>query len=137
MKGKQARSTQSDNADNDAKAIIELFEAGDRALIAADIAEMERIYSDDYLQYDERGNRFTRQNIIDHLKTGTLRFVSMTSTGKRVRVLSKTFAVVHGSEEDVLERNGKRAALRYIYTDVVMKRAGKWRIVASQLARQT
>jgi hypothetical protein len=43
---------------------------------------------------------------------------------------------VHGSEEDVVERNGKQMPVRYIYLDVVMKRGGRWQVVGSQLARQ-
>jgi hypothetical protein len=35
--------------------ILKLFEDGDRALIAADIAELSRIFADDYVQYDESG----------------------------------------------------------------------------------
>ena len=36
--------------------ILELFEEGDRALIAVDIAELSRIFADDYVQYDESGS---------------------------------------------------------------------------------
>jgi hypothetical protein len=44
-------------------------------------------------------------------------------------------AIVHGSEEDEIEQGGKRSLLRYIHTDIVMRRDGTWQIVASQLAR--
>lgn len=133
MKIRRPPGMQTDNTD-EAKEITKLFEDGDRALIAADIAEIERIYADDYIQYDECGSCFTRQNVIENLQTGTVRFVCLTSTGRDVRVLTETFAIVHGSEDDVVERSGKSFQLRYIYMDVVIKRAGKWRIMASQLA---
>jgi hypothetical protein len=42
--------------------ILELFEDGDRALIAVDIAELSRVFADDYVQYDESGRGFSRQN---------------------------------------------------------------------------
>jgi hypothetical protein len=45
-------------------------------------------------------------------------------------------AIVHGSEEDVIEQGGNRFSVRYVYMDVVMKRGGKWQIVGSQLAKQ-
>lgn len=131
MKTRQIKRMQ---AGSDEQEIIKLFEDGDRALTSADIAEMQRIYAEDYAQYDESGGCFTREDVIRSLQTGTVRFVSMTSTGRHVRVLSKTFAIVHGSEDDVVERSGKLVQARYVYTDVVMKRAGKWQIVASQLA---
>ena len=44
-------------------------------------------------------------------------------------------AVVHGSESDEVEINGTRSAVRYVYLDVLEKREGKWKLVASQLAR--
>jgi hypothetical protein len=45
------------------------------------------------------------------------------------------FAIVHGSEEDEIEREGQRASVRYVYMDVVMRRGSRWQIVASHLAR--
>jgi len=115
--------------------ILQLFEDGDRALMAADVSELERIYADDYVQYDERGQASTRQDLIRNLSLGAIRFLSMTSTGRRVRLLRDDVAIVHGSEDDEIERDGKRSTVSYVYSDVVVKRAGGWRIVASQLAK--
>lgn len=120
---------------NDEQQIIKLFEDGDRALIAADVEELRRIYADDYLKYDEAGTTSTREEVIDRLTSGKVRFVSMTSTGRRIRLLRDDVAIVQGSEDDVVEQGGKHFAVRYVYMDVVMKREKKWQIVASQLAR--
>ena len=122
---------------DDERQIMRLFEDGDRALIAADTAEMQRIYADDYAQYDEWGRVSTRQDVISNLTSGKIRFVSMKSTGRRIRLLRDDVSVVHGSEEDEIEQEGRRFSVRYIYMDVVMKRDGRWQIVASQLARPT
>jgi hypothetical protein len=124
------------NAENNEQQIVKLFEDGDRALISADVAELSRIFADDYIQYDEGGRLFTKQDVLDNLKSGEIRYVSMTSTGRRIRMLSDDVAIVHGSEEDVLEQANGRSLVRYIYMDAVTKRKGKWQIVASQLARQ-
>jgi hypothetical protein len=59
----------------------------------------------------------------------------MKSMGRRVRILRDDIAVVHGSEEDEIEKDGKRSIVRYIYMDVVAKLDGRWQIVASQLAK--
>jgi len=120
--------------DDDEQQILKLFEDGDHALIAADRAELVRIFADDYVQYDESGEAFTKQDVIDNLKSGKIRYVSMTSTGRRIRMLRDDVAIVHGSEDDVVEQGGKRFPVRYVYMDVVVKRNGKWQIVASQLA---
>jgi|SRR5271155_3071819 len=120
---------------SDEQQIVELFEDGDSALIAADLAELSRIFADDYVQYDETGKPSTRQEVLDKLKSGAIRYISMTSTGRRIRLLSRNVAIVHGSEDDEVERSGKRFPVRYIYMDAVTKRNGRWQIVASQLVR--
>jgi hypothetical protein len=123
------------HVDSNEQQIEKLFEDGDRALIAADLVELSRIFADDYIQYDETGRPFTRQNVLDNLQLGAIRYISMTCTGRRIRLLSKDVAIVHGSEDDEVEQSSMRRAIRYIYMDVVARRNGTWQIVASQLAR--
>ena len=120
---------------NDQQQILKLFEDGDRALIAADAAEMRRIYADEYVQYDDSGKASTREDVISNLTSGKSRFIAMISTGRQIRLLRDDVALVHGSEEDIVEQGGQRVTVRYAYMDVVMKRDGRWQIVASQLAR--
>ncbi len=119
---------------NNEQEIIQLFEDGDRALAGADVREIKRIYADDYLQADESGVLSSRADLIQNLTAGKIRFLAMKSTGRRVRVFGE-FAVVHGSEADEIERDGKRVSIRYVYMDVVVRRSGAWQIVASQLAK--
>ena len=123
--------------ENDEQQILKLFEDGDRALIAADVNELARIFADDYIQYDESGDASTKQDLLHRAQSGKTRYLSMTSTGRKIRVLSEDIAIVHGSEEDDVEQNGQRFPVSYIYMDVVAKRDGKWQIVASQLAKPT
>jgi hypothetical protein len=121
--------------ESDEQQIVKLFEDGDRGLIAADVDALSRIFADDYIQYDERGEPLTKQEVIKNLKTGAVRYLSLTSTGRRIRLLNEELAIVHGSEEDDVEQGGQRFPVRYIYMDVVIKRGGRWQIVGSQLAR--
>jgi Domain of unknown function (DUF4440) len=120
---------------NDEQQILKLFEDGDRALVAADEAELSRIYADDYIQYNESGDASTKQDLLQNLKSGKIRYLAMNSTGRRVRLLNDDVAVVHGSEDDDVEQGGQRFPVGYIYMDVVVKRNGEWQIVASQLAK--
>lgn len=121
--------------ETDEQQILQLFEDGDRALVTADVDKLQRIYADDYVQYDEAGKVITKQDLIRDLTSGNVRLLAMTSTGRRVRMLRDDVAIVHGSEEDEIEQGGERFSARYIYMDVVVKRNGRWQIVASQLAR--
>ncbi len=119
---------------NDEQQILKLFEDGDRALVAADVAALSRVFADDYVQYDESGKSFTKQDVLNNLDTGAIRYISMVSTGRGIRMLLDDVAIVNGSEEDEIEQAGQHFSVRYVYMDVVMKREGKWQIVGSQLA---
>jgi uncharacterized protein (TIGR02246 family) len=120
---------------NDEQMIVKLFEDGDRALVAADSAELSRIFADDYVQYDEVGQSSTRQDVIGKLTSRAIRYISMVSTSRHIRMLRDDVAIVHGAEVDTVEQGGKRFPVRYVYMDVVVKRDGRWQIVSSQLAR--
>ena len=119
---------------NEEQAIHALFEAGDRALVSADIEALARIFADDYEQYDETGRASTKQEVLRKLGSGTVRYPAIVSTGRRVR-LFRDMAIVHGSESDEVETGGKKFSVRYLYMDVVCKRDGQWQIVGSQLVR--
>ena len=119
---------------NDEAQILALHEAGDRALMSGDLAVLARIFADDYVQYNEAGVAFTKQDVLNNFRTGAIRYPSVVSTGRRIRVFGDA-AVVHGSESDEVEAGGKRFSVRYIYLDVLRKCDGEWKLVASQLAR--
>ena len=123
-----------DERPTDEQQILALHEAGDRALMSADLAVLARIFADDYVQYNEAGKAFTKQDVLNNFRTGAIRYPSIVSTGRKIRLFGDT-AVVHGSESDEVEVNGKRFAVRYVYLDVLRKCDGEWKLVASQLAR--
>jgi uncharacterized protein (TIGR02246 family) len=122
------------NIGDDEQQILALHKAGDRALMSADLTALARIFADDYVQYNEAGEAFTKQQVLNNFRTGAIRYPSIVSTGRKIRVFGDT-AVVHGSESDEVEVNGKRSTVRYVYLDVLRKCDGEWKLVASQLAR--
>lgn len=131
---KQNDQKQHEEKQNDEQQILALHEAGDRALMRGDLAVLARIFADDYVQYNEAGKPFTKQDVLNNFQTGAIRYPSIVSTGRKIRVFGDT-AVVHGSESDEVEAGGKRFSVRYMYLDVLQKRSGEWKLVASQLAR--
>src|SRR6476660_7593514 len=84
-----ARSEGNLSHDEDEKEIHALFEAGDRALMAADIDGLARIFAEDYVQYDPAGRAFTKQEVLDNLRTGSVRYPSIQSTRRRVRLFDE------------------------------------------------
>lgn len=119
---------------DDEQQILALHEAGDKALMSADLAVLAKIFADDYVQYNESGKAFTKQDVLNNFRTGAIRYPSIVSTGREIRVFGDT-AIVHGSESDEVEVDGKRLAIRYVYLDVLRKYDGSWKLVASQLSR--
>ena len=122
--------------DNDEQQILALHEAGDRALMSADLAVLAQIFADDYVQYNEAGKAFTKQDVLEGFRSGAIRYPSIVSTGRQIRVFGDT-AIVHGAESDEVESDGKRLSVSYVYLDVLRKQSGEWKLVASQLARPT
>jgi len=127
-------SNQNSEAQSDERQILALHEAGDKALMSADLEVLAQIFADDYVQYNEAGEAFTKQDVLNNFRTGAIRYPSIVSTSRKVRIFGET-ALVHGSESDEVEANGKQFNVRYVYLDVLQKRNGVWKIVASQLAR--
>ena len=122
--------------DNDEQQILALHVAGDRALMSADLAVLAQIFADDYVQYNEAGKAFTKQDVLESFRSGVIRYPSIVSTGRQIRVFGDT-AIVNGAESDEVESDGKRFSVRYVYLDVLRKQNGEWKLVASQLARPT
>src|SRR5580700_8977939 len=129
-----SRQMRGDCQHNDEQQILALHEAGDRALMSADLAVLDEIFADDYVQYNEVGQAFTKQDVLNNFRTGAIRYPSIVSTARNIRLFGDT-AVVHGAESDEVEVNSKRSAVHYVYLDVLRKRDGEWKLVASQLAR--
>jgi len=119
---------------SDEQQILALHEAGDKALMSADLAVLAQILADDYVQYNGSGQAFTKQDVLNSFRTGAILYPSIISIGRKIRVFGDT-AVVHGAESDEVEAGGKRFSVRYVYLDVLRKHNGEWKLVASQLAR--
>lgn len=122
------------SAQDEERAIQNLFEAADRALMTNNIAALSQVFADDYVQYDPSGRPFTRQEIFANFQTGAVRYPAIISTGRTIRLFGD-MAVVHGSETDEVDRQGHRTTEKYLYCDVLQKRQGRWQIVSSLLAK--
>jgi ketosteroid isomerase-like protein len=118
---------------DDEQQILALQLAGDKALMNADVEVLSQIFADDYVQHNESGQAFSKQDVLHNFGTGAIRYPCIVSTGRTIRVFGD-MAVVNGSESDVVEISGQRRHVRYVYLDVLLKRNGEWKLVASQLA---
>ncbi|MGA2424056.1 MAG: nuclear transport factor 2 family protein, partial [Terriglobales bacterium] len=62
---------------DDEQQILALHEAGDQALMSADLAVLAQILADDYVQYNEAGEAFTKQDVLNNFRTGAIRYSSI------------------------------------------------------------
>jgi len=71
---------------SDEQKILTLHEAGDRALMSADTAALAGLFADDYVQYNEAGKAFTKKDVLSNFRTGAIRYPSIISTRRQIRV---------------------------------------------------
>src|SRR6516225_10074043 len=58
------RSSESRMSDEEQK-IHALFDGADRALMAADIEALSKVFADDYVQYDPAGRPFSKREVLE------------------------------------------------------------------------
>lgn len=115
--------------------VAQTLKAAEQAWLTAeknnDVAAFERIVADDWMAITPEGSTENKAKRAAEIKTGET--LSATLGEVNVRVFGDT-AVVTGSDDEVTVEGGKEVAGHYVWTDVFVKRDGKWVAVASQTA---
>lgn len=119
-----------DNRSADREQIIRLERDWVQSWVVMDVAANDRIIADDYLGTEPDGKRVHKADLIAELKSGEAPLASnhLNEDDLTVRFYGDT-AIVNGSES-WKQKDGK--AGRYIWTDIWVKRNGKWQVVAAQ-----
>lgn len=103
------------------------YEAG----LKNDAAAIDKILADDWVGQGPPGATTKAQAIAD-IKAGDSKLESGTLGDMKVRVFGDT-AVVAGSDVNKSSYKGKDTSGHWNWTDVFVKRQGRWQAVASQL----
>ena len=119
---------------DDEQQILALHEAGDRALMSADVDILAQIFADDYVQHNESGQAFTKQDVLNNFGTGEIRYPSIISTGRTIRVFGE-MAVVNSRFHQQYSGDSKESAGEFLLTDVWVKRDGRWQAVSRHASR--
>ena len=101
-----------------------------------DTAALERIYAADLIVTNPDGSVGNKAGEIAGIASGTFTFQSITNEDVRVRVLGD-MAVVTGRSTMNGQYKDQDISGGYRYTDVYMKRQGRWQAVALQITRIT
>jgi ketosteroid isomerase-like protein len=100
------------------------------AYVKKDWATVDRIVADDYAAIFG-GKDQTKAELMDELKSGFVKYTSITTGKMRVRVFGNA-AVVTGSDDEKSSRKDMDTSGHYVWTDVFVNREGRWQVVASQ-----
>lgn len=117
--------------------LVNLERQKDEAILRADKAALERLYSDDYLKVNSVGRIVNKKGSIEFFARHGIVFESYSSEEISVRIYGDT-AVVNGIYKYRTSRaRGFRGddSFRYRYTNIYIKRSSGWQIVASQDTR--
>jgi uncharacterized protein (TIGR02246 family) len=125
----QAQQPKADSA----AAISQALQAMERAWLNAeknnDAAAFEEVVAEDWIAITPDGKSQTKAERAAEIKA--LHTTSATMGDMRVRVFGSS-AVVTGTDDETIVEEGKKSSHHYVWTDVFVKRNGKWLAVASQ-----
>ncbi len=104
------------------------------ALEKSDLATIDRLVDPDWTLVDPAGALVTKAQSDADIKSGALKIESFKIEDLKVKVYGDT-AIVWGLETEKSTYKGKDTSGQYRFTDVIVKRHGKWRAVATQVSR--
>jgi ketosteroid isomerase-like protein len=104
------------------------------ALLKGDSSALERYLADSYVSTGPDGSVEDKAQNIADLKSGDLKLQSATLDDPKVRVYGDTAIVTYASADKGTYK-GKDITGKTRWTDVFVKRNGRWQLVASQGSR--
>lgn len=104
------------------------------AMVAGDIDKLNQFYADDFATIGADGKTYTKDSVLDDFKSGEHKLVSFENGPIDVQVFGNV-AVAQGSVTEKRTRYGKDVSGKFVFNDLLKKRAGKWAVVRSAAAR--
>ncbi len=115
--------------------IDQLEEAWRTALLRRDAAALETLLSDDYIGISPNGTLQSKDETVDNLRSGTMRFTELTLSDRKVRFYGQTALVTSRAEVTATTPNGTLNG-SYRYTRVYARDShGTWKIVSFEASR--
>jgi ketosteroid isomerase-like protein len=101
------------------------------ATVKGDVQALERLYADEYLAIDPAGATFTKAQDIANVKSGNFKLATFKLDELKVRLHGEV-AVVTGRNTIKATYMGKDISGAYRFTDVFVKRGGRWQVLTTQ-----
>jgi ketosteroid isomerase-like protein len=114
--------------------ILEIENQRIQAMIAGDLATLERLLADDLSYVHSTGQVESKQEFLARLKSGDLKYRAMPREEVKVRILGCA-AIVTGKAKADVESKGLKLSFPMRFTDIYVKRAERWQLIAWQSTR--
>lgn len=115
-------------------AVMQMEREWAAAMIKGDTATLDRIVASDWVLTNPGGQMQTRADSMAELKSGALKFESSAAQDIAVRVFGDT-AIATGRSVDKSTYKGKDVSGEYRWTDVFVKRDGRWQAVSTHVTK--
>ncbi len=99
-----------------------------------DAAALNRILAEDWIGIDFEGTVLNKEQALRGIASGSGELDSTVLRDMKVRVYGNT-AVITGTDTERGEYHGQDSSGRYVWTDVFVRRNGRWQAVSSQSTR--
>jgi hypothetical protein len=104
------------------------------AIVRKDVKTLAAIFDEGWTEMDSSGAVTGKAAYLQALSSGDYVATSVTPGPMTARLFGDT-AVVQGGNEETSRFKGQDTSGKYIWTDVFVKRKGRWRLVATQTVK--
>lgn len=118
----------------DVAAIKQLGQDMGDAMVARDVDRLGQIFADEWVSLASNGKVVTKEGFLHDFKLGKHQLETFELGPMDVQVFGNV-AVVHGSVTETRSVNGQENSGRFLYMDLMERRAGRWVVVQSAGAR--
>jgi ketosteroid isomerase-like protein len=114
--------------------LLQLERDWEQANSKNDAASLERILAPEFVSTDSDGRLTTRAEVFARRKSGDVKFTAFTQDDYKMHVIGDT-AIVTGRSTIKASSDGKDLSGQERWTDVFVRRNGRWQAVASHSSR--
>lgn len=111
--------------------VLQVERSRDKALQQRDVALLDKIYSDQLVFVNTRGQKFTKAQRLADLGAGKVEYFSYNQEGFSYHVYGDT-VVMTGRTSSVVKFQGRVNKIPRLFTNTYVKIGGQWRLVAHQ-----
>jgi uncharacterized protein (TIGR02246 family) len=116
------------------KELVGIEHAWKQAIVKRDAAALQRLYADEYMSIDQEGMTWNKKQDIAIDTAGASRLSAIKLDDFKVRFYGDV-AIVTGRDSATGTIHGSAAKAQTRFTDVFVKRDGRWQCIHSQTTR--